>query len=169
MSGGIEQKIEKRTKDTFAPPGGKTLVVLVDDFNMPEKEVFGAMPPLEILRQYMQYSFWYDLKKQTPKYVKGCQIVGVMGHPGGGRNVISPRTLHCFHLLNMTFPSESQIKKIFGAMVNSHLLTFDDEVKPLGDLMTAATLDVYNRCASELLPTPDKPHYLFNLRDIAKV
>ena len=25
---------------------------------MPEKEVFGAMPPLEILRQYMQYSFW---------------------------------------------------------------------------------------------------------------
>ena len=43
------------------------------------------------------------------------------------------------------------------------------EVKPLGDLMTAATLDVYNRCASELLPTPDKPHYLFNLRDIAKV
>ena len=95
------------------------------------------MPPLEILRQYMQYSFWYaapnpntstltllltlrltltltltlpryDLKKQTPKYVKGCQIVGVMGHPGGGRNVISPRTLHCFHLLNMTFPSESQ-------------------------------------------------------------
>ena len=54
-------------------------------------------------------------------------------------------------------------------MVNSHLLTFDDEVKPLGDLMTAATLDVYNRCASELLPTPDKPHYLFNLRDIAKV
>ena len=43
VSAGIEQKIEKRTKDTFAPPGGKTLVVLVDDFNMPEKEIFGAL------------------------------------------------------------------------------------------------------------------------------
>ena len=32
----------------------------------------------------------------------------------------------------MTFPSESQIKKIFGAMVNSHLLTFDDEVRVRG-------------------------------------
>merc|ERR1740139_1656083 len=48
----------------------------------------------------------------------------------------------------MTFPAEGQIKKIFGAMVNSHLSTFDDEVKPLGDPMTAATLEIYLSCAS---------------------
>ena len=33
-----------------------------------------------------------------------------MGHPGGGRNVISPRMLYCFHFLKTTFPSESQVR-----------------------------------------------------------
>ena len=132
MSGGIEQKIEKRTKDTFAPPGGKTLVVLVDDFNMPEKEVFGAQPPLEILRQWMQYEFWYDLKKQTPKFVRDTQLVAAMGHPGGGRTTISARTLHCFSVINATFPAESQVRKIFGTLINTHLMTFDEDIKPTG-------------------------------------
>ena len=169
VSDGIEQRIEKRTKDTFAPPGGKKLVAFIDDFNMPEKEVFGAQPPLEILRQFMTYAFWYDLKKQTPKYIKDTQSLASMGHPGGGRQPISPRTLHCFHVLNMTFPNDASIKRIFGAMINSHLATFDEEIKPLGDLMTAATLEIYLRLAADLLPTPDKPHYLFNLRDISRV
>ena len=59
VSSSFEARIEKRTKDTFAPPGGKKLVAFIDDLNMPEKEIFGAQPPLEILRQWMQYSFWY--------------------------------------------------------------------------------------------------------------
>ncbi|KAJ1636953.1 hypothetical protein T492DRAFT_353499 [Pavlovales sp. CCMP2436] len=35
--------------------------------------------------------------------------------------------------------------------------------------MVAATIDVYFTIVSELLPTPAKPHYTFNLRDIASV
>ena len=58
VSDGFEARVEKRTKDTFAPPGGKKLVMFIDDFNMPEKEIFFAQPPLEILRQWMQYEFW---------------------------------------------------------------------------------------------------------------
>ena len=50
VSDGIEARVEKRTKDTFAPPGGKKLAVFIDDFNMPEKEMFGAQPPLEEAR-----------------------------------------------------------------------------------------------------------------------
>lgn len=35
--------------------------------------------------------------------------------------------------------------------------------------MVAATLDIYNTIADNLLPTPAKSHYTFNLRDLSKV
>jgi len=169
VSDTIETRLEKRTKDTFAPPGGRRLVAFIDDFNMPEKEVFGAQPPLELLRMWIEYDFWYDLKKQAPKYVKEMQLLAAMGHPGGGRTVISPRVLSCFHVLNITFPSEVTVKRIFGTLINAKLVDFDEEIKPVGEMMTAATYELYQKVCAELLPTPDKPHYVFNLRDISRV
>lgn len=35
--------------------------------------------------------------------------------------------------------------------------------------MVSATLDIYNTIADNLLPTPAKSHYTFNLRDLSKV
>ena len=98
------------------------------------------------------------MKKTTPKYVKNTQIVAAMGHPGGGRTAISSRTLHCFHLLNVCMPSDSQLRKIFGSIAASHLLNFDEDIKPLAEVMTTATLEIYTYMVAELLPTPEKPH-----------
>ena len=63
-------------------------------------------------------------------------LMAAMGPPGGGRNVISRRLQSRFNLINMTFPQESQIKRIFGTMIAQKLQDFDEEVKPLGDMMT---------------------------------
>lgn len=32
-----------------------------------------------------------------------------------------------------------------------------------------STIEVYNQIREQLLPTPSKPHYTFNLRDVARV
>lgn len=52
-----------------------------------------------------------------------------MGPPGGGRNVISERLLTKFNVINVTFPAEKQIIRIYGTMLNQQLSEFDAEVK----------------------------------------
>uniref|UniRef100_A0A8C6R755 Dynein axonemal heavy chain 2 n=1 Tax=Nannospalax galili TaxID=1026970 RepID=A0A8C6R755_NANGA len=165
----IESRVEKRTKGVYVPFGGKSMITFMDDLNMPAKDMFGSQPPLELIRLWIDYGFWYDRLKQTIKHIRDMFLMAAMGPPGGGRTVISSRLQSRFNIINMTFPTESQIIRIFGTMINQKLQDFEEEVKPIGNVVTEATLDVYNTVVQRFLPTPAKIHYLFNLRDISKV
>lgn len=54
-------------------------------------------------------------------------------------------------------------------MINQKILDFDEEVKSIGDAITDATISLYSAIVTKFLPTPDRIHYLFNLRDISKI
>ncbi|KAL7983007.1 hypothetical protein Chor_013613 [Crotalus horridus] len=165
----IESRVEKRTKGIYVPMGGKSMITFMDDLNMPAKDTFGSQPPLELLRLWLDYGFWYDRAKQTIKHIKDMFLMAAMGPAGGGRTVISSRLQSRFNLINMTFPTDSQIRRIFGTMINQKLQNFEEAVKPIGNVITEATVELYNSVVQRFLPTPAKIHYLFNLRDISKV
>lgn len=62
----------------YVPIGGKKLLTFMDDFNMPAKDTFGSQPPLELIKQWIDYGFWYDRQKQTIKHIKvGMACVSV--------------------------------------------------------------------------------------------
>lgn len=46
---------------------------------------------------------------------------------------------------------------------------FLPEFRALCGPIVASSVEAYNRISAELLPTPAKSHYTFNLRDLAKV
>ncbi|GBG32973.1 Dynein heavy chain 2, axonemal [Hondaea fermentalgiana] len=165
----IEGSMEKRSKDKFGPPGGKNLICFVDDFNMPRKDLFGSQPPLELIRQWIDYGGWYERAKQTWRYILDMQLMVAMGPPGGGRSVISGRLQSRFNLINFTPPKSRDMERIFASILVPKLSDFDEEVKGMGETLAKATVQLYFAVSKTFLPTPAKSHYLFNMRDVSRI
>ncbi|XP_046962283.1 dynein axonemal heavy chain 2 [Vanessa cardui] len=165
----IEARLEKRTKGNYVPAGGKKLIAFMDDINMPVRDEYGSQPPLELMRLWYDYGFWFDRQKQWRKNVKDMVLCGAAGPAGGARSPLPARLLSCFHAFYLPAPAHSQLVSIFGTMLDQHLRDFDEETKTLGKIVLTATIDMFNNIVAKLLPTPSKMHYLFNLRDISKI
>jgi dynein heavy chain, axonemal len=166
----IDNKLDKRRKGVLGPPLGLQCVIFVDDLNMPAKETYGAQPPIEILRQWMDHAGWYNREENSYTNLVDIQFVAAMGPPGGGRTRITQRYVRHFNLINFVPFSDESLGRVFGTILDWFLNKgFPGSIKSVSGSIVTATVDVYNNISENLLPTPAKSHYTFNLRDMSKV
>ena len=95
--------------------------------------------------------------------------------PVGGRNFVTMRYQRHFNLIYVEpFESESLIK-IFGNIMEWYFLrspkALPKAITSLKDNVVTSTIELYHKIqtSKELLPTPAKSHYIYNLRDLSKV
>jgi dynein heavy chain len=172
----IEAKMTTRLgkKGQYGPEDGKSkMVVFIDDVNMPQKEEYGAQPPIELLRMWADHGYWYDLQDREKRYLNYMQLVCTMGPPSTGKNMITRRFLRHFYILYTEPFDKKSLGTIFSSILDWYFLglkgKLPSNIIALKDQVVEGTIQVYTRVSAKLLPTPKKSHYMYNLRDISRV
>ena len=168
----IEAKLEKkRGRKHLGVQGQKKCIIFVDDINMPAVEKYGAQPPIELLRQLVDFKGFYDRNKLYWKNIENTTILAAAAPPETGRPQLTERFTRHFNVLNLRQPSQDSMRQIFESIILGflHKNHFQDGIRKLGTIAVFSTVELYNNICKNLLPTPTKFHYLFNLRDVSKV
>lgn len=139
---------------------------------MPVREQYGAQPPIELLRQWMDHKGWYEFYTDRLPFriIDKISFVGAMGPPGGGLNPVTKRFTRHFNFISFPEMEDENVQKIFGTILGAFLKSnFSEEVSKMTEKFVSGSIEVYNKIRVEMLPTPSKSHYTFNLRDLAKI
>ncbi|KYQ51703.1 Dynein heavy chain 10, axonemal [Trachymyrmex zeteki] len=166
----IESVVEKRSREVFGAPPGKKLIVFIDDMNMPIVDIYGTQQPIAFLKLLFERGGFYDRGRDLNwKYMKDIYYLAAMGEPGGGRNEVDPRFISMFSVYNVTFPTNETLNYIYTSILSGHLQTFSEAILSIADKLVQLTLELYKIVKKELLPTPPKFHYIFNMRDLSRI
>lgn len=172
----LEARLSSRRgrKGHYGPEEGrKGVAAFFDDMSMPAREAFGAQPPLELLRMWLDQGYWFELETREKRHSAGLLLGVAMAAPESGLAAPSPRLLRHFFLFSAPEFGRASMTAIFAAVLDWHFASgsFLRSVTDLRDALVSASVELFNLVRAEraLLPTPAKSHYLFSLRDVSRV
>jgi dynein heavy chain, axonemal len=167
----ITGSLVKKNANLLGCQPGKWLLLFIDDLNIPQVDSFGDQPTLETLRYILQTGSALDAKKNQIRPISDLTFIAACDSPSSGRSTPSKRLLQSFSIFALPDPAAKQLFHIYtvrlGRFFNSADFTVD--VRSSIYLLVSACLVMYYRVSINILPTPSKVHYVFNLRDLAKL
>lgn len=110
-------------------------------------------------------------ERGNPKNITGLQFLAAMNHPTNGRNDVPNRIKRLFFSLNIPPPSDKAVEAIYGRILQELLpkKRYSDEVVSMISPLVEATIQLWQGTSAKLMPTPTKFHYVFTIRELARV
>ena len=165
-------RVDKKKRGTFGPKlYGQKGIWFIDDLNLPAPDTYGFQAPLELLRQYVEFGGWYEMEEHKMINIVEFSLVCSIAPPGGARTTIPNRLMRYFYVYSSIENSPTLMIRIFSKIVRWICLKNnlnEDSQRVLG-FGVEGSIELFHQLSDSLKPTPAKPHYLFNLRDISKV
>ena len=122
----IESKLEKKKgKVLLGAKSNNTLLLFIDDVNMPSVERYGAQPPIELLRQLLSDKGFYDRPNFYWKTIENFCCICAAAPPSGGRAPLTPRFIRHFHMFCLPQPSDDTMITIFEGIVLEFLKAYN--------------------------------------------
>ena len=166
----IESVTDKIRPAIWGPKMNKKLIVFIDELHMPIVDKYGTQQPIALLKFLIDKGIMYERGgKLQERTFKNTQFVSALLPPGGGYNKVDPRFLSLFSTINILFPNEKNIKRIYNEILSHHVGSFNEDIKDTCKDITNMTYKLYQKIIVELPRSPIKFHYIFNLRDLSKV
>ncbi|GCC19599.1 hypothetical protein chiPu_0021840, partial [Chiloscyllium punctatum] len=130
-----------------------------------------AQTQAQILKQLVKKSRNRRIPPKNKKRVEDVTLVAACAPPSGARTELSQRLLKHFSIFTLPQPSTNSLQHIFQVQIGCHLESqnFLPVVQKCRELLVTAAIAIYYKMCRQMLPTPVKPHYTFNMRDLAKV
>lgn len=165
----IESKLDRRRRGVIGAPVAKKAIIFVDDLNLPQLELYGAQPPIELLRQWMDHGGWYVRNEKSGSFLEvvDVQFVAAMNPPGGSSNPVTMRYTRHYNLISLTPFDDRTLDMIFTEIMDWYLK--GTNLMSLAKQVVSTSVKMYGRIIDKFKPTPAKSHYTFNLRDLSKV
>ncbi|XP_051852520.1 dynein axonemal heavy chain 14 [Antechinus flavipes] len=167
----ILKKLIRKAKNVYGAPQNSQAIVFIDDLNSPVPEKYGAQPPLELIRQFLDLGGFYNTEQLQWKDVEDVSLVAACGIPPGGKSDLSPRLIKHFFTLVMPHPPQFALYTILQVHLGIHMHSnaFLSDVQKCKQQLAELSLSIYYHVCHNLLPTPAKCHYIFSLRDLFKL
>lgn len=100
---------------------------------MPMLETYGAQPPIELLRQWIDHGHWFDPKDTSILSLVDILFIAATLPPGGASNKITARFTRHTHVIGIDSFDDNTMGRIFGAILDWHFARgFESNVARLG-------------------------------------
>ena len=97
------------------------IAIFVDDINMPAVEEYGAQPPIELLRLFLNMKGVYERSDWTWKEVRKATLIAAAAPPSGSRADLTPRFTTHFNMFCLPPAGEAMLSQIFGSILEGFL------------------------------------------------